>query len=185
MNKRNLILLSFVLVAAAQLAAPAWMIVDREWTLREGRVFKFRTRPVDPVDAFRGRYVWLGLEPDTVRVPDTTNWRSNQKAFAVLGTDTNGFAIVKRLDRVQPAGEPAVPVYVTWPNAGTVHINWPGLDRFYMPEGKAPAAETAYREHNRRASQSCHVTVRVRGTHAVIENLFIEDQPIRDWLRSH
>ena len=74
-----------------------------------------------------------------------------------------------------------------WPDAGAgaVHIAWPGLDRYYMTERKAPAAETAYREHNRRAAQTCYVTVRVRGTRAVIENLFIDDQPIRDWLREH
>ena len=55
MNKRNGILLGLVVVAAAQLAVPAWMIAGRELTLREGQVFKFRTRPVDPADAFRGR----------------------------------------------------------------------------------------------------------------------------------
>ena len=187
MNKRNLILLGFVVLVAAQLAVPAWMIVDREWTLREGQVFKFRTRPVDPVDAFRGRYVWLGLQPETIDVPDTTKWRAHQKAFAVLGADTNGFAIVKRLERASPNDEPAVPVTVSWwgSSRSEVHINWEGLDRLYMNETKAPSAETAYRKHNSRANQSCHVTIRVRGTHAVIENLFIDDQPIRDWLRTH
>jgi len=187
MNKRNLILLGFGLVVAAQLAVPAWMIAEREWTLREGQVFKFKTRPVDPADAFRGRYVWLSLEPESVRAPDARTWSYNQKGYAVLGADTNGFAIVKRLERVKPAGVPAVPVRAMWgsPNNTEVHINWPGLDRYYMSEDKAPAAETAYRKHNLRANQACYVTVRVRGTQAVIENLFIDDQPIREWLRSH
>jgi len=186
MNKRNLILLGFVIVAAAQLAVPAWMIIEREWTLREGQVFKFKTRPVDPVDAFRGRYVWLSLEPDTAKVPDAMQWSYDQKAFAVLGTGTDGFAIVKSLDRVRPVNEPAVLVR-WWGHAekGEVHINWPGLDRYYMTEGKAPAAETAYRDHSRRTNQTCHVTVRVRGTVAVIENLFVEGQPVNVWLRDH
>ena len=95
MHKRNLMLLGFALVAAAQLAVPAWLIVERERTLRDGQVFKFKTRPIDPVDAFRGRYVWLGLEPDAVKVADVNAWSHDQKAFAVLGTDTNGFAIVE------------------------------------------------------------------------------------------
>jgi len=186
MNKRNLILLGFAIVAAAQLAVPAWMIVEREWTLQKGQVFKFKTRPVDPSDTFRGRYVWLSLEPESVRVPDAAQWRRDQKGYAVLGTDTNGFAIVKRLDRAKPAGESAVQVHATWVSTNReVHINWPGLDRYYMSEDKAPAAETGYREHSRRDSQSCHVTVRVRGTHAVIENLFIDDQPVHAWLHTH
>jgi len=185
MNKRNLLLLGFAMVVVVQLAVPAWMIIERELTLREGQVFKFKTKPVDPADAFRGRYVMLSLEPDTVTVPDGGVWRYGQKAFAVLGTGTNGFAIVKRLERTRPAGEPALQVSANWSDGKSVHINWQGLDRFYMTEDKAPAAETAYREHNRRTSQDCSITVRVRGSVGVIENLYIEDQPIQTWLKNH
>ena len=187
MGKRNLILLGFAAAVAAQLAVPAWMIVERERTLRYGQVFKFRTRPVDPVDAFRGRYVWLSLEPQTVKVPGGSHWVYNQKAFAVLGTDTNGFVAVKRLERVKPPNEPAVPVRARWFNdkKGEANLDWPGLDRYYMEEGKAPGAEEAYRRHTSRTNQTCHVTVRVLGASAVIEELFIEGQPIRDWLRKH
>lgn len=193
MNKRNILLLGFALVAAAQLAVPAWMIVQREWTLHEGHVFKFRTRPIDPSDAFRGRYVWLGLEPSTVHEmkpsalsPDTDQqWGYNQKGFAVLDTDTNGYACVKRLTHLRPVHETAVQVRVSyWGNRnGEAHLQWTGLDRYYMAEGKAPAAETAYRDHNLRTNQTCYVTIRVRGESAVIENLFIDNMPITDWLR--
>jgi uncharacterized membrane-anchored protein len=187
MNKRDLTLLGFAVVVAAQLAVPAWLLIEREWTLRDGQVYKFKTRPVDPADAFRGRYVWLGLEPGLIKVPDANQWHYDRKAFAVLGTDTNGFAIVERLEREAPAGQVAVRVHVGWPDLkkGEVHINWTGLDRFYMTENKAPAAEAAYREHSRRAKKNCHVTVRIRGTHAQIENLFIENKPIHEWLREH
>ncbi len=185
MNKRNSILLGLGVVIAAQLAVPAWMIIRHESTLREGKVFKFRTQPVDPADAFRGRYVLLRLEPGVVKVTNARQWHYNQKAFAVLGVDSNGFAIVESLERDAPAGKTALPIHVNWTEEknGQVHIDWTGLDRFYMTEKKAPAAEEAYREHNRITNRSCHVTVRVRGGRAVIENLFIEDRPIRDWLK--
>ena len=186
MHKRNWMLLGFVLVVAAQLAVPASLIIDREWTLHTGQVFKFKTRPVDPADAFRGRYVWLGLQPDRATVTDSSQWTYNQKAYAVLGVDTNGYAMVKRLEHRRPDDETAVPVCIAWPDTkGVVHITWPGLDHYYMNEGQAPAAETAYRDHNRRTNQTCYVTVRVRGTHAVTENLFFDDQPVQTWLRTH
>ncbi len=187
MNKRNLILIGLAVVVVLQLAVPAWMILERERTLREGQVFKFKTRPVDPADAFRGRYVFLSLEPDAVKVPDAGAWRYGQKAFAVLGTGTDGFVLVKRLERTRPAGESALQVRVSWADnlAGSLHINWQGLDRYYMTEKKAPAAETAYREHSRRTNQDCAITVRVLGSVGVIENLFIEDQPIQAWLKDY
>jgi uncharacterized membrane-anchored protein len=188
MNKRNLLLLGFAAVVAAQLAVPAWMIIEREWTLREGRVFKFKTRPVDPADAFRGRYVWLGLDPGVIRVPDVNQWHYDQKAFAVLGTNTDGFVTVERLEHEAPAGDTvALPVHVGWPDMkkGEVHVNWTGLDRYYMAEQKAPAAEEAYRAHSRRTNQTCYVSVRIRGTSALVENLYIDNKPIHDWLCEH
>ncbi len=187
MNRPSWILPVFVLAVVAQLAAPASMILSHERTLREGQVFKFKTRPVDPVDAFRGRYVWLSLEPNAIPVTDIHRWHRNQKAFAVLGTDSNGFAVVKRLDHAPAADEPTVQVRVRWTEvpSNRVHVVWDGLERYYMEEGKAPAAETAYRKHSVRTNRACHVAVRVRGPHAVIESLFIEDQPIHAWLRDH
>ena len=123
MNKPKWILLVFVLVVVAQLAVPASMIVSRERTLRDGEVIKFKTRPVDPADVFRGRYVWLGLEPNTVKVPDANQWQRREKAFAVLGTDADGFATVARLERIRPADETAVRVRtrprVTIPSANS------------------------------------------------------------------
>lgn len=61
---RNLLLALLVVLAAAQLAVPASMIVQRETVLTQGRVYKFKTAPVDPVDAFRGRYVALRFEEE-------------------------------------------------------------------------------------------------------------------------
>jgi len=150
-------------------------------------VFKFKTQPVDPADTFRGRYLLFSLEPNSIKVPDVSQWRYNQKAYAVLGTDTNGFASVQRLERAMPKDNPVVPVYVGWTDIkkGEVHINWSGLDRYYLTEEKAPVAETAYREHSRRTNQTCHVTIRIRGTCAVIDNLFVENTPIHDWLKTH
>lgn len=187
MNKHPWILPIFALVVAAQLAVPASMILAHERTLKQGQVFKFKTRPVDPADAFRGRYVWLSLEPNVVQMPEVNQWSYNQKAFAVLATGADGFATVSRLERTGPENEPSVPVRAMWKDIakGEVRIRWIGLDRYYMAEDKAPAAETAYREHSLRDNPACHVTVRVLGSHAVIEGLFIEDQPIHLWLREH
>ena len=183
MNSKGILLLALGVTAAAQLAVPGWMIYQRERTLREGVQFKFRTQPVDPEDAFRGRYVWVRLEPDTANVRNAGRWESGQKAYAVLGVGSNGFATVVQLDAAPPAGASSVPVRVGWSESRErqVHFSWP-LDRYYMEERQAPAAETAYRQHSVRTNQDCYVTVRVRGDSAVLEDLFIAGKPIREFL---
>ena len=57
MRWHSLRVLLFVLVAVIQLAVAGRAIVISELTLRSGEVYRFRIQPVDPVDAFRGRYV--------------------------------------------------------------------------------------------------------------------------------
>ncbi len=54
---RSLRLALFVVVALVQLAVAGGAIVKSELALRTGEAFRFRIQPVDPVDAFRGRYV--------------------------------------------------------------------------------------------------------------------------------
>jgi len=52
-----------------------------------------------------------------------------------------------------------------------------------MDEHAAPAAEAAYREHNRGEVRNVYVTVRVKDGNAVVEEFFISGMPIREFLR--
>jgi len=60
---------AFVPVAVAlQVLVLAWMAGEREWILRTGQVVYLRTAPIDPRDLFRGDFVALQYEINTVRV---------------------------------------------------------------------------------------------------------------------
>jgi uncharacterized membrane-anchored protein len=168
-------------MAAAQLAVPAWMIVSHEEILRTGEVFKFRTAPVDPYDAFRGRYVWLRIEHDSLPVPPGVQWTRGQEVFATIETDTNGFSRLGELRAVRPDIGPYLTVRINQIYGQTAHLHVP-LDHFYMEESLAPAAEKAYREHSRATNRTAYITVRIRDGSAVIENLWIDGRPIREFL---
>ena len=93
MNARVLTFGLFVCAAAAQLSVPAGMIARREATLRDGQRFLFRTEPVDPYDAFRGRYVWLGIEGDDKEpAPAGVELHHGDKVYALIETGEDGFA---------------------------------------------------------------------------------------------
>jgi uncharacterized membrane-anchored protein len=181
MKTSKLLLGCFALMAAAQLAVPAWMIVSHEQTLRTGELLKFRTAPVDPYDAFRGRYVWLRLERDSLPVPAGAQWTSGQEVFALIETGTNGFSRLSELRATRPSDRPYLTVRVNWVAGQTAHLRVP-LDRFYMEESLAPAAEKAYREHSRASQRTAYITVRIRDGSAVIEDLWIDGVPIREFV---
>ena len=60
MNRRSLLIIALIGLAA-QFSVMGLMIARREMTLRNGVVCRFLTAPVDPYDAFRGRYVALNF----------------------------------------------------------------------------------------------------------------------------
>ncbi len=181
MNTSRLRLGCYALVAAAQLGVPAWMIIRREETLRTGEVFKFRTLPVDPYDAFRGRYVSLRIEQNALPIPSGAQWKNGQEVFALIETDTNGFSRLGELRATRPDGRPYLTVRVNQIAGPTAYVRVP-LDRYYMEESLAPAAEKAYREHSRVNNRTAYITARVRDGNGVIENLWIDGVPIRDFV---
>ena len=168
----------FAVVAAGQLAIPGTMIHERELTLREGRAYKFHTQPVDPYDAFRGRYVALALEPNTV---PGTNFEAGTVVYVTLAEGADGFVQFTGASRERPAEQDYLKVKTGWSNS----VRLP-FDRFYMEEKAAPAAERAYREHSQQAgTRDAYVVVRVRDGMGVIENLYVAGKPMAEFVRAH
>ena len=192
-----------VVLSAAQLTAAAWSIVRYEMTLATGTVYRVKVFPVDPADPFRGRYVAIQpvltlptpLPPDVAALLDDVGvFRRNparKTAFAVLGTDSEGFA---RADQVVPepprTGDYLEIAGVRLRTIGAVEqgrqpemvrdIVLP-FDRYYMAEAAAPAAEQRYRENVRR--DNAWITVHVRNGVGVVEGLFVGGVRIEDAVR--
>ena len=171
-------LIVFVLVALVQLAAPASLIWKRENTLRKGSVWKFRTAPVDPVDAFRGRYISLRFDIDTQEAVPSAALIDRENVFVTLKADPEGFAVVDQVLVDSPAGDDfmearligrtiAVPFHTYWVN-----------------ERDAPAAEAAYAAQSRRDRRNAFVTVRVFRGDAATEQLYLDNQPLGDYLKA-
>ena len=85
------IFIIFVIVAIAQLFIPTKMILEQEDILDNGTVYKFRTQPVDPSDPFRGKYITLNYEMNSVQSNDTL-WIRKQDVYVYIKKDDLGFA---------------------------------------------------------------------------------------------
>ena len=170
----------FAAMALLQLAAPASMILSHERTLAKGQEFKFRTAPVDPYDAFRGRYVALGFDNNQAALAPGVSASVGQTLYATIEVGSDGFARFGVASLSPPKRGAYLKVKAGSANdKGGIGLQLP-FDRFYMEEAKAPAAEAAYREHNRMGAQDAYVTVRVRDGAGVIEELYVGGTPIGD-----
>lgn len=180
------ILICFVALCVIQWAVPASMIVKRESALQRGDVYKFKTAPVDPYDAFRGRYVALNYEQSRFNGSrSASDLRRGQMVYAILKENDEGFAVFKDLVGDRPDEEPYLAVRIGWINRSNpdeITLSLP-FDRFYMDEFSAPEAERQFFRANReRDERPSYVQVRVRKGFGVIEDLFVDGQSIREWL---
>ena len=179
MSRTRILALLFLLVALVQLALPAARIRQYEQTLREGKAFKFRTAPVDPYDAFRGRYVALRFEAGDAAWGEKEVAGHGQKIFALVETGPDGFARFTSASSHRPASGDFLEAKSSY-SAGDnrVRVDVP-FDRFYMAEKIAPDAERAYREHSANGRErDAYAIVRIRDGVGVIEQVFVGDKPL-------
>lgn len=192
MKKLSLIVLGVLI--AAQLAVSFSMIKSRENVLRNGQLFRFKTRPIDPADPFQGRYVRLDVRNDHILCSEAeeSELAPRQQLYAIPQTDPDGFACFNAWSLSQPKSNTYLKTRYRWKYTVSdpenkkrifkgIHIDIP-FDRFYMDEAKAPRAEVLAREATR--TTNCWVEVHILNGKAVIEDVFAEGQSLSDLVGS-
>jgi hypothetical protein len=157
------------------------MIWKRQQTLREGRLWKFRTAPVDPVDAFRGRYLTLRFAAEEIERAEPLP--TGEPLYVTLKEDAEGFAVIDGASSVRVTGDNVLQVenYGYYEKKARVGFSF---DQFWVNEADAPAAERAYMAFSRGEQADAYVTVRIRNGDAAIEELYLAGKPLREFLRT-
>jgi uncharacterized membrane-anchored protein len=191
-------------LGVVQIAAAGWSIARYESTLSSGTSYKIHVAPVDPADAFRGRYVAVRpsirvtrpIDPETERLLFATQ-ADEETAYVVLETDAEGFARAGqfvaeppmrgdylKIEHVSTAWAPD-PDQPRRSKAIGYELGF-AFDRYYMNEAAASAAAQNYIEATRQASGThAWLTVRVKNGIGVIDGLFINGVPIEQVRAQH
>jgi uncharacterized membrane-anchored protein len=184
-NGTTLRLILFITLAVAQLAVAGRAIFRSELALRTGDVYRFRLAPVDPVDAFRGRHVALRFAEDRAPVADGAPELSRAKVYVPLMVDDEGFATFGPATLEAPEDGPYLHLqsgveFLDDDGERRLSIALP-FRRYYMTERLAKEVD---RSLWRRGIRPAWVTVRVRAGLGVIEDLYVDGRPVREWLSS-
>lgn len=175
------IIILFVIVAIAQIWVPVHMITDNESAIISGKAYKFKTRPIDPTDPFRGKYITLDYEINHFDSEDS--YVVGEEIYVYLQDDEEGFAEVTQVSKESLiTKEDYVLARVTYYYKGQVNFQLP-FNIFYMEESKAYDAELAYAKVNRnRLSSNVYALVYVSGDKAVLNDVFIDTIPISTYV---
>ncbi len=186
MNKKYILLILFVAVALLQLWVPTQMIWKSEAVLKEGKIFRFKTAPIDPVDPFRGKYVTLTFEVDAaISTPDTL-WEKDEWAYVMLGSNSEGFAEIESIHKTRPENtsdyfKTTVRYTGKRKSGSNVHLRFP-FDRYYMEESKAYEAELAVRESAQDSSQVAYALVSIKDGDARLVDVIVNEVPLKEWV---
>lgn len=172
-------LLLFVAAAILQLAAPLYMAWHWENILQTGETFYWQTAPVDPYDAFKGRYMALRFQQATVPRPDYTDWHYGQTAYVSLDRDSQNHAYISGISRSIPPHTAYLQVKISYIQDNMIHVELP-FQRYYLPESLSTAAETAYRKQ---AGAATVAAVRIKDGYGVIEQLYIKEETLPEFLQ--
>lgn len=154
---KKYLLPALIAVIVLQLLAPVYMIAEKYDVLRTGQEYKFKVAPVDPYDAFRGRFVWIRYDQN--KMPDTNG------KYGVIEVGEDGFARIGKITEEKPTDA----VYVK--SRSKRWFSMP-IDRYYMDEKFAPRAEELTRR--RTPGKEAYVTVRIKNGKLVVSGLFVD-----------
>ena len=183
---RLLLPVLFVLMCLAQWFVPGKMIFDNEFTKNNGAVYKFKTRPIDPTDPFRGKYVTLSFQEDAIVVDSTSTWDFGDVIFVEFTTDEDGFAKPTAAYHEIPPSENYLKTRVNYVSKydkeTKVFYDIP-FSRLYMEESKASEAERVYWESLSDTTQVTYALVSIGKGNAVLQNVYINDRTLVDIVR--
>lgn len=172
----------FVALAITQLFVPVQMIFEQEEVLNTGKAYKFRTAPVDPSDPYRGKYITLEYDINSIISKDSI-WERKQTIYVYIKEDSLGFAELVKVSKVPLAIEnDYVIAKVNWYDNYAKEVNFQlPFNRFYMEESKAKPAELAFRNAQRDSlPNNVYALVFIKEGDAVLKDVFINDIPIAE-----
>lgn len=179
LKKKNIIASAVViLLAILQLGLLTKFIYSYENLAKNGTIYKFALMPVDPYDAFRGRY--LSLQFKDIELPNEgrTNYY-NEKIYVELATDENGFAKIISVAKTPDAIKGQNYVRATDKYSS---LSWP-FTRFYLQDEYARLTDQYLNEII--SNHNVYATIAVKNGAGRILDIYVDDMPIVTFLQKN
>lgn len=178
-NKKALFVI-FIIVVLAQLYVPTKMILNQESVLETGKRFKFKTRPFDPIDPLRGKYIFLRFEEDKFDITNKNEWTRHQEVFVIIENDAEGFAKIASVVKDKPdLNIDFLKAKIDYVNKEHIRIEYP-FKRFYMEESKAKEAEDLYQQNSNEKIKNAYALVYIKEGESVLKDVMIDGKSIKD-----
>ncbi|TCK04081.1 GDYXXLXY domain-containing protein [Marinobacterium mangrovicola] len=142
---KKLLGIGLLLTLVLQLGVLGTEYLSSTWPLKYGEPVLLKTEPIDPRSLFRGNYVRLNYGISRVDAALAVDpFRKHQTVFVTLKQEGK-YHVAERLLHEPPEQGPVIRGRIRWASDQFYRIDY-GIEAFFMPKGKAIAAQNAVRE---------------------------------------
>ena len=173
--------LIFILIFIIQLAVPLSMIINKEVILGRGETINFQVRPVDPYDAFRGKYLRISILENTV-ITNTDYFKNNQDVYARITVDNDGFGTPVAISTEPYDNELYIKCKIDNVYDDSVILSFP-FDRFYINEKYSSLGEKLYNKYSNGEKKDAFISVRISKGKAVLEEMYLSGIEINEFIK--
>ncbi len=166
----------------AQWYIPLKMLNNQEAVIKNGTEFHFQTRPVDPYDPFRGKYIDLNFVLNSFEA-NYIDPSFKGIAYAEIASDNQGFAKIVSLSKQ------------TYPHKNYLELNIKSVqgdkalfelpfNKYFLNEDLAYTAERSVMTLNNQNKLKCFAKVMIKDGAYALQDVILEDQSISDLSRN-
>jgi len=179
---KNIKYVLFFLMVLAQWYIPLKMLNHQEVVIKNGTEFHFQTRPVDPYDPFRGKYIDLNFVLNSY---EATYIDPSFKGvtYAELGTDAKGFAMINSLSKQAYGHNNYLKIDVKNVQGNTAYFELP-FNKFFLNEDLAYTAENSVMTLNNEDKLKCFAKVMIKDGDYALQDVMLEDLSISELSRN-
>ena len=162
----------YIISVCVLFALPIYTIIVNSDTLKDGATYYFKIEAYDPYDTFRGNYLNIAFEEDTVLAySDYLDIDYDVKCYVTIGVKDNGYAYFKKISKEAPTDTSAyyetTASYYSWRDG--YMLSTP--TRYYMNENKSLSAEEYLNDN----IENAYVKVRVKNGKMVIVGVYVNN----------
>lgn len=175
--------IALLIACFLQIAFLIYLIFTNQAILKTGEQYKFKVRPIDPYNIFKGRYLTLAFEEEQANPIYDCPKNSNNKSFAIITKDKNGFAQLQKITNIKPKENNYFELKTNYCQHKILgNFKFP-FDEFYLQETMAKKTEEDYKESLKIKNNNSYALVRIQGGKAVLEDLYINDKSVNNNLQ--
>lgn len=140
MNKKKI----FIIIGIFWIVVIGGFIAFKEFTLQTGDEILLKTRPVDPRDLFRGDYVILRYDINTINTDNlsyqASDFTEDGKIYVLLNVDDNKIGSLSDIDKNKPNEGIFIKGTVKNVRDKRLSVEY-GIESYFVPEGEGKEIE--------------------------------------------